>query len=156
MLRLVLLLGGAALLFFLLWRLGPSDVLDAFDSVGWYFVAALLLGAAHQATRALALQACVLRRHVLRYRDALAIRLSGEAVQSLTLTGPVLAEPTKAWLLEKRGLTLQQGFAATTTEYLVYSFVTAVMSITGLVYLIVEFDASPTVRRIAIAIVSMC
>jgi hypothetical protein len=37
---------------------------------------------------------------VLRYRDALAIRLSGEAIQSLTLTGPVLAEPTKAWLLE--------------------------------------------------------
>jgi len=156
MLRLVLLLGGAALLFFLLWRLGPSDVLDAFDSVGWYFVAALLLGAAHQATRALALQACVLRRHVLRYRDALAIRLSGEAVQSLTLTGPVLAEPTKAWLLEKRGLTLKEGFAATITEYLIYMFVTAAMSIAGLLYLVVTFDPSATVRRIAIGMVTLC
>jgi len=156
MLRLVLLLGGAALLFFLLWRLGPSDVLDAFDSVGWYFVAALLLGAAHQATRALALQACVLRRHVLRYRDALAIRLSGEAVQSLTLTGPVLAEPTKAWLLEKRGLTLKEGFAATITEYLIYTFVTAAMSIAGLLYLVVTFDPSATVRRIAIGMVTLC
>jgi Lysylphosphatidylglycerol synthase TM region len=156
MLRLVLLLGGAALLFFLLWRLGPSDVLDAFDSVGWYFVAALLLGAAHQATRALALQACVLRRHVLRYRDALAIRLSGEAVQSLTLTGPLLAEPTKAWLLEKRGLTLKEGFAATITEYLIYMFVTAAMSIAGLLYLVVTFDPSATVRRIAIGMVTLC
>jgi Uncharacterised protein family (UPF0104). len=156
MLRLVLLLGGAALLFFLLWRLGPSDVLDAFDSVGWYFVAALLLGAAHQATRALALQACVLRRHVLRYRDALAIRLSGEAVQSLTLTGPLLAEPTKAWLLEKRGLTLKEGFAATITEYLIYTFVTAAMSIAGLLYLVVTFDPSATVRRIAIGMVTLC
>jgi len=156
MLRLVLLLGGAALLFFLLWRLGPSDVLDAFDSVGWYFVAVLLLGAAHQATRALALQACVLRRHVLRYRDALAIRLSGEAVQSLTLTGPLLAEPTKAWLLEKRGLTLKEGFAATITEYLIYTFVTAAMSIAGLLYLVVTFDPSATVRRIAIGMVTLC
>jgi len=156
MLRLVFLLGGAALLFFLLWRLGPSDILDSFDSVGWYFVAALLLGAAHQATRALALQACVLRRHVLRYRDALAIRLSGEAVQSLTLTGPLLAEPTKAWLLEKRGLTLKEGFAATITEYLIYTFVTAAMSIAGLLYLVVTFDPSATVRRIAIGMVTLC
>ena len=105
MLRVLLLLGGAALLVVLLWRLGASDVLDAFHRVGWYFVPALLLGAAHQATRALALLACVLRPNVIRYRDALAIRLSGEAIQSLTLTGPVLAEPTKAWLLETRGLT---------------------------------------------------
>ena len=154
MLRVVLLLGGATLLVLLLWRLGPSDVLDAFDRVGWYFVPVLLLGAAHQATRALALHACVLRRHVLRYRDALAIRLSGEAIQSLTLTGPVLAEPTKAWLLETRGLTLKEGFAATITEYLIYTFVTAVMSITGLIYLVVGFDPSPTVRRIAISMVS--
>jgi hypothetical protein len=156
MLRVVLLLGGAAFLVVLLWRLGPSDVLDAFGRVGWYFVPVLLLGAAHQATRALALHACVLRRHVLRYRDALAIRLSGEAIQSLTLTGPVLAEPTKAWLLETRGLTLQEGFAATITEYLIYTFVTAVMSITGLIYLIVKFDPSPTVRSIALAMVSLC
>jgi len=156
MLRVVLLLGGAALLVLLLWRLGPSDVLEAFDRVGWYFVPVLLLGAAHQATRALALHECVLRRHVLRYRDALAIRLSGEAIQSLTLTGPVLAEPTKAWLLETRGLTLKEGFAATITEYLIYTFVTAVMSITGLVYLVVEFDPPPAVRRIVMSMASAC
>ena len=64
-----------------------------------------------------------MRPGVLRYGDALAIRLSGEAIQSLTFTGPVLAEPTKAWLLEGRGLTLREGFAATITEYLIYTFV---------------------------------
>jgi lysylphosphatidylglycerol synthase-like protein len=156
MLRVVLLLGGAALLVLLLWSLGPSDILDAFHRVGWYFVPVLLLGAAHQATRALALVACVLRPNVIRYRDALAIRLSGEAVQSLTLTGPVLAEPTKAWLLEKRGLTLKESFAATITEYLIYTFVTAAMSIAGLLYLVITFDPSATVRRIAIGMVSLC
>ena len=156
MLRVVLLLAGAALLVILLWSLGAPDVLDAFHRVGWYFLLVLLLGATHQATRALALWACVLRPNLIRYRDALAIRLSGEAIQSLTLTGPVLAEPTKAWLLETRGLTLKEAFAATITEYLIYTFVTAVMSITGLAFLIVEFDPSPAVRRIAVAIVSMC
>jgi len=38
MLRAVLLLGGAALLVLLLWRLGPSEILDALSRVGWYFV----------------------------------------------------------------------------------------------------------------------
>ena len=156
MLRVVLLLGGAALLVVLLWRLGPSDVFDSFSRVGWYFAPVLMLGAAHQATRALALHVCVLRPNVIGYRDALAIRLSGEAIQSLTLTGPVLAEPTKAWLLETRGLTLKEGFAATITEYLIYTFVTAAMSITGLAYLVVRFDPSPTVRNIAVAMMSLC
>jgi hypothetical protein len=95
MLRTVLLLGGAALLVLLLWRLGPSEIIDALGRIGWYFVPVLLLGGAHHATRALALHACVLRPGVLRYADALAIRLSGEAIQSLTFTGPFLAEPTK-------------------------------------------------------------
>jgi len=59
----------------------------------------------------------------LRYGDALAIRFCGEAVQSLTFTGPLLAEPTKAWLLERRGLTLKEGFAATISEYLICTFI---------------------------------
>jgi hypothetical protein len=155
MLRTVLLLGGAALLVLLLWRLGPSDVLNALSRIGWYFVPVLLLGGAHHATRAFALRACVLRSGVLRYRDALAIRLSGEAVQSLTFTGPVLAQPTKAWLLEGHGLSLEEGFAATITEYLICSFVAVAMSIAGLLYLVVRFTPPSAVTAIAIGIVCL-
>jgi hypothetical protein len=155
MLRTVLLLGGAVLLVVLLSRLGPSAILNALAHMGWYYVPVLMLGGAHHATRAFALQACVLRPGVLRYGDALAIRLSGEAVQSLTFTGPVLSEPTKAWLLERHGLTLKEGFAATITEYLIYSFVTVAMSIIGLLYLIVHFAPPPTFTRIAIVIVCL-
>ena len=156
MLRIVLLLAGAAFLGALLWRLGPSEVLDALGSIRWYFVPVLLLGGAHQAVRALALHACVVRGGLLRYRDALGIRLSGEAIQSLTFTGPMLAEPTKAWLLTRRGLTLREGFAATITEYLIYTLVTAAMSMTGLLYLVVRFGLSGALRTIAIATLGVC
>ena len=80
MMRIVLLVGGAALLFLLIRQLGASDIVDALTRIGWFFVVVLLLGALHHATRALALHACVLRPRVIRYRDALAIRLSGEAI----------------------------------------------------------------------------
>lgn len=109
MLRIVLLTLGVGLLALLLSRLGPSEILDALGRIGWYFVPVFLLYAAHHATRAFALRLCVLRPGLLRYADALAIRLSGEAIQSLTFTGPVLAQPTKAWLLEGHGLTLKEG-----------------------------------------------
>jgi hypothetical protein len=155
MLRLVLLFGGGALLVLLLWRLGPSEILGALGQVGWYFVPVLLLGGAHHAMRALALRTCVLRSGRLSYGDALAIRLSGEAVQSLTLTGPVLSQPTKAWLLERHGLTLKEGFAAAITEYLICSFVTVGMAIVGLVYLVVRFAPPPLIAAPAIAIVGL-
>lgn len=145
----MLLLGGTALLVLLLWQLGPSEVLDALRRIGWYFVPVFLLGGAHHVTRAFALRACVLRPGLLRFSDALAIRLSGEAVQSLTFTGPVLSEPTKAWLLEGHGFSLKEGFAATITEYLIYSFVTAAMSIVGLIYLLAHF-APPVALAIGI------
>jgi hypothetical protein len=152
MLRLVLLLAGVVLLVLLLWQLGPSDVLGALRHIGWYLLPVFLLGAAHHAIRAFALRACVLRSGLLGYGDALAIRLSGEAVQSLTFTGPVLSQPTKAWLLESHGLSLKEGFAATITEYLICSFVTAAMSIAGLLYLVVHFTPALAIRVLAIGI----
>lgn len=139
MLRVALLLAGAALLVLLLCQLGPMDVLGAVRLIGWYLVPVFLVGGAHQAARAVALRACVLRAGLLRYGGALAIRFSTESVQSLTFTGPLLSQPTNAWLLEAHGLTLEEGFAATITEYLICSFVTAAMSIVGLLFLVARF-----------------
>src|SRR5919109_2402386 len=155
MLRRILLLAGAVLLVVLLWQLGPLDVVNSLRRIGWYFVPVFLRGGAPHATRAYALRGCVLRPHLLRYSDALWIRLSGEAVQSLTFTGPVVAEPTKAWLLEDHGLSLKEGFAATLTEYLICSFVTAAMSIAGLLYLVWRFAPPVTVRALAIVVVCL-
>src|SRR5205814_3585457 len=67
--------------------------------------------------------------------------------------GPILAEPTKAWLLETYGLTLKEGFAATITEYLIYTFVTTAMSIGSLAYLITRFGPPPTTRGSVLGIV---
>jgi hypothetical protein len=153
MLRVVLFVAGIALLAVLLWQLGPSEIVDSVGRIGWYFIPVLSLYAAHHAARALALRMCLLRPGLLAYRDALAIRLSGEAIQSLTLTGPLLAEPTRAWLLTRRGLTLQEGFAAVITEYLINSFVTAGMSIVGLVYVVRHFQTASAVEGLAIGIV---
>jgi uncharacterized protein (TIRG00374 family) len=155
MLRLVLLLLGAGLLAFLLWRLGPAEILALVGRAGWYFLPALALYTLHHVVRAFALRACVLRQGMLGYGDALAIRLSGEAIQSLTFSGPVLAEPTRAWLLTRRGLSLQEAFAAALTEYLISAFVTAAMSVAGLLYIVRAYNPPPVVAGASLIVAAV-
>jgi hypothetical protein len=144
---------GTALLIILIWRLGPQEILAALREIGPYAAAVIPLYAAHHAARALALRTCVLPPTRLRFVEAVAIRLSGEAVQVLTVTGPLLAEPTRAWLLQRRGLTLTQGFAATISEYLVSLFVNAAMAIAALSSLIWYFRPAAGVSGIAVAVI---
>jgi len=155
MLRTVLLILGAALLGFLLWRLGPAEIAALVGRAGWYFVPALALYTLHHVVRAFALRACVRRQGLLGYGDALAVRLSGEAIQSLTFSGPVLAEPTRAWLLTRRGLTLQEGFAATLTEYLISAFITAALSIAGLLYIVRAFTPPAVIAGAALMVAGL-
>jgi uncharacterized membrane protein YbhN (UPF0104 family) len=89
------------------------------------------------------------------FGDLLRIRLSGEAVQFLTFTGPFLAEPSKAWLLERRGLALSEGFAATTAEYLIYTSVSAAMLIAGLSLLVARGELAGALATAARAIVAI-
>jgi len=155
MVRTVLLLLGVGLLGFLLWRLGLAEIAVLVGRAGWFFVPALGLYTLHHVVRAFALRACVLRQGLLGYGDALAVRLSGEAIQALTFSGPVVAEPTRAWLLTRRGLTLQEGFAATLTEYLISAFITAALSIAGLLYIVWALAPPPVVAGASLAVAAL-
>jgi uncharacterized protein (TIRG00374 family) len=127
---------GVALFAYLFVRLGPAEVLGMLGRIGWAAVPIAAVYAAFQALRAAALTASAPAGRSLGFRDALWIRLSGEAVQFLTFTGPFLAEPAKALLLQRRGLTAVEGFAATLTEYLAYTITGALLSVVALGWLL--------------------
>ena len=127
--------------------------MEMLGRIGWGALPIAVTYAAFQSVRALALSASVARSRQLRFRDALWIRLSGEAIQFLTFTGPFLAEPAKALLLKRRGLSGVEGFAATLTEYLAYTFTAAMLSIATLSWLLAYARLSGGVRAGAIAIV---
>lgn len=136
-------LGAGCLLFvYLLLRLGPGEILSLVLQLKWAFafISAAYLG--HQLIRTAAFRECLAVRHSAGFGDLLRIRLAGEAVQFLTATGPFLAEPAKAWLLEKRGLSATEAYSATLAEYLFYTFVSSVMTIWGLTYLLLNFSLS--------------
>ena len=134
--RLLFLLAGIVVLGVLLWQLGPAEILRATAQLGWHSLPILVCYAVYQSLRAVAFKLSVLNSGGVSFLDALWIRLSGDAIHSLTFSGPFLSVPTKAWLLKRRGLSLAEGFAATLTAALMNLIAGAAMGTGGLVYLL--------------------
>ena len=155
MLRLVFLAAGIALFAYLFVQLGPAAVMEMLGRVGWGALPIAMTYVAFQSVRALALSASVPSSRQLGFRDSLWIRLSGEAIQFLTFTGPFLAEPAKALLLKRRGLSGVEGFAATLTEYLSYTFTAAILSMATLSWLLANAALSGGIRVAAVVIIGV-
>lgn len=155
MFRALFLLAGLALLIYLIVALGPGEILAILARIGWGFVPIAGLCAGQQALRAWALCLCAARPGAIGFADAVAVRFSGEAVQFLTSTGPFLAEPAKAMLLGRRGLTKTEGFAATIAEYLAYTFVAAAMTGGAMWYLLARVDLGPALRDAAVGVLAV-
>ncbi len=155
MLRTFFLLAGLVLLAWVVVALGPREIVALLRQIGWGVVPIAAIYAAYQACRALALRHAIVRDAAIPFVDLLRIRVSGEAVQVLTFTGPFLAEPSKAWLLGRRGLALTEGFAATTAEYLIYTLISAVILSVGLTGLLVYYDLSGVLATAARVVVTI-
>jgi hypothetical protein len=149
MLRVLLLLVGLVLLAWVVVAQGPREILGLLLRVGWGSVPVAIVYGVYQAVRAAALWRCLPPSSALGYWQTLWIRVSGEAVQFLTATGPVIAEPTKAWLLSRRGLTRAEGFAATIAEYLVNMLVAALMLAGSALYMLARLDLGPALQTMA-------
>jgi hypothetical protein len=149
--RTLLVIAGFTIIAVLVRRTGSHLVATMLVRVGWGIPAAMALYAAHVGVRAAALWRTVIRGRV-RFVDVLWIRLSGEAVEVLTFTGPFLAEPTKGWLLKQRGLPTADAFAAAATEYLLYTVISSCLAATGLSFLLAR-AALPIAVRPAVVVV---
>jgi hypothetical protein len=152
MLRTLLLIAGVIISVYLILETGPGEILALLARIGWGFVPVAMLYEGHQALRAWALRLSAARPCAVAYGDALAVRLSGDAIQFLTSTGPFLAEPSKALLLGRRGLTTTEGFAATIGEYLAYTFVSALMLAVAMGYFVARVDVGPALRNTALGL----
>ena len=150
--RVVPLAIGLALLSTVAARFGVGDILRLLVDLRWSLLPVLALYAGHQASRAAAFMLCVRGRTAFRFADAWWIRLSGEAVECLTFTGPLLSEPTKAWLLQRAGLQLGDGLAATLTEYLASMVAAAATAVVGVGYVLAQLHPVGPVRAAAIVV----
>lgn len=140
-----LLVLGLCVMALLIWHTGPLLLVRMLARIGWSFPAVVSIFAAHVSLRGVALWRSVATESVS-FADVLRVRLSGEAVEVLTFTGPFLAEPAKGWLLMHRGLTTAGAFAAVVTEYLLYTVLSACLAAVALTLLLVRGVLPSAVR----------
>jgi hypothetical protein len=131
---------GVILLAVLFYRLGPSDILSFIRVLGWGFPVMVLIFGVQEVVRSIAVLKCLSGKDLARLREILRIRFVGEAIRQLTLTGPVLSEPTRAWLLSRQVARSANAYAATLAEYLAFSFVSAAMVIVAMAYFLHRFE----------------
>ena len=151
--RIVLLALGIALLVWLTARLGVHQIVAMLMALRWAAVPVVLIFSAHQFVRAVVLTLCVCGPERLSIVDAVRVRIAGEAVDFLSFSGPLAAEPAKAWLLHKRGFDVSVGLAATLAEYLTSSFVAAALVLAGVVYVLTMLHPSGPIRAAAAIVV---
>ena len=133
--RAFLLVGGAIAFAVLVARIGTGVIADMLRRVGWGFLAVSALYATHVAVRAFALWRS-LPIAGLPYADVLRVRLSGEAVEVLTFSGPFLAEPAKGWLLTRYGFSTADAYAGVALEYLLNTVISCWMATVALAMLL--------------------
>jgi hypothetical protein len=153
LIRAALLVAGAAVLVVLVSRIGARVIFDLLRQVGSAFLVIAAIYFAHISVRAAALWRCLPPRS-LRYGEVLRVRLSAEAVEILTFTGPFLAEPAKGWLLARRGLTGAHAFGGVAIEYLLYTLMSAWMAMVALSLLVARGVLASGLRSAVIGVIA--
>ena len=146
-----LLAAGVGVLIVLVRQVGLETIADLLRRVGPAFAIVSLLYFAHISIRAAALWRCIV---TLPFWHVLKVRLSGEAIEMLTFTGPFLAEPAKAWLLTKRGVSGVDAFGGVAIEYLLYTLTSAWMSMIALSLLLAHAGLTPPLRAAATGVLA--
>ena len=148
-LRLAIFVGGVSLVGLLLHQLGVNTIAGLLRRASPTLAVILVVRGIYICLRAIALVGC-LPVGTLRLREAIRVRLAGETLEVLTLTGPFLSEPGKAWLLTRRGLAAGDAFGAVLVEYFFYSMLAAWMGAAA--FVLIRADALPPwAQRAAVA-----
>jgi hypothetical protein len=137
---------GVALFVWLVWHVGPREVVTGFCQIGWWLLAILLLGGLRFAMRAWAWTLSIEPPHRLRFADAFVAAVCGDAVGNLTPLGPVVGEPAKVAYVRDR-IPLRVAFTALAIENVFYTLSVAGMIAAGTLALLVTVDLPLRVRE---------
>jgi hypothetical protein len=140
---------GLLLLVYLVLQVGLGEVAAGARAVGWGFLAVVALGGARFGFRALAWRLSLDDPSRLRWRDAFAATLAGDALGNVTPLSVLVSEPAKAAYLQPRG-PLGPALASLAVENFVYSLSAAVMVALGMLALLFIFAVPEPVHTIAV------
>jgi hypothetical protein len=137
---------GVALFVWLIWYVGPGEIWAGFRQIGWGLALIIAIAGLRFAVRAAAWQQCLEPPHALRFRDAFAAVLSGDALGNITPLGPIVGEPAKAAFVRTR-VPIGVALTALAIENVFYTLSVAAMIAAGAIALLVRTDVAPALRQ---------
>ncbi|MDQ2936415.1 MAG: flippase-like domain-containing protein [Acidobacteriota bacterium] len=145
---------GLLLFAYFVRKAGLGQILVGIKRLGWAFVLILAISAVRQIVRSLAWIKCFEAPYGLRFRDAFAARVMGDALGNIVpLASMAVAEPSKAAFVTDR-VPLMAGLSAIALENIFYSLSVAVFIFSGTVALLLSFPLKPALRYASFGILA--
>ncbi len=131
-------------------KAGYAEILSGIQRLGAGFLLILALSAIRQVVRSLAWMKCFEPPYELRFRDAFAARVMGDALGNIIpLASVAVSEPSKAAFVRDR-VPLMAGLSALAIENIFYSLSVVLFIFSGTTALLLRFQLSKPLRYAAI------
>jgi len=137
---------GLLLFAYFVRRAGVPEIVEGIKRLGWGFLLILAISSIRQIARSLAWIRCFELPYSLRFRDALAARMMGDALGNIVpLASVAVSEPSKAAFVTNR-VPLLVSLSALALENIFYSLSVAIFIFSGTVALLLAFPLKPALR----------
>ncbi len=136
---------GSFLFCYLLWQLGWRTLAHDFRSVGWFLFLILAASGIRYVVRAVSWAAAFFPEERQSWRDLFGYRLAGEALNYLSIAGPLLGEPVKASML--RGIRFAPSLGSTLLETTVNGVAAVLVTLLGIALLLLRHTPAAALRH---------
>ncbi len=137
---------GLVLFAYFVRKAGVSQIIVGIKRLGFGFLLILGISAIRQIARSLAWMRCFELPYSLRFRDAFAARVMGDALGNIVpLASVAVSEPSKAAFVTNR-VPLLASLSALALENIFYSLSVAIFIFSGTVALLLAFPLKPALR----------
>jgi hypothetical protein len=137
---------GLLLFAYFVKKADPWLILSGLQRLGWGFLLIIAISGLRQTARSLAWLRCFEPPHSLRFRDAFAARVMGDALGNIIpLASVAVAEPSKAAFVTNR-VPLMASLSALALENIFYSLSVALLIFSGTTALLFSFSLPKPLR----------
>jgi hypothetical protein len=141
---------GLLLFAYFVRKAGVSQIMAGIQRLGFGFLLIIAISALRQVARSLAWTRCFESPHKLRFRDAFAARIMGDALGNIIpLASVAVSEPSKAAFVTHR-VPLMASLAALALENIFYSLSVVLLIFSGTAALLLSFSLPKPLRYASI------
>jgi hypothetical protein len=141
---------GLLLFAYFVRKAGVSQIMAGIQRLGFGFLLILAISSVRQIARSLAWTRCFESPHSLRFRDAFAARIMGDALGNIVpLASVAVSEPSKAAFVTER-VPLMASLAALALENIFYSLSVVLLIFSGTAALLLSFSLPKPLRYASI------